>query len=62
MPLQELRFLEQGRDLLVIPPGASRPFSPLKQQWVFPFDSSSRTRKAALDDRTDARGTVSERA
>jgi tetratricopeptide (TPR) repeat protein len=39
MPLQELRFLEQGRDLLVIPPGAARPFSPLKQQWVFPFHS-----------------------
>jgi len=40
VPLQELRFLEQGRDVLVIPPGASRPFSPLKQQWVFPFDSA----------------------
>jgi tetratricopeptide (TPR) repeat protein len=39
VPLQTLRFLEQGRDLLVIPPGAARPFSPLKQQWVFPFDS-----------------------
>ena len=45
MPLQEFRFLEQGRDLLVIPPGASRPFSPLKQQWVFAFDSSSRPAK-----------------
>ena len=44
-PLQELRFLEQGRDLLVIPPGAARPFSPLKQQWVFPFDPSMRSRK-----------------
>lgn len=38
-PLQELRFLEQGRDVLVIPPGSPRPFSPLKQQWVFPFDA-----------------------
>jgi Flp pilus assembly protein TadD len=37
--LQELRFVEQGRDLLVIPPGATRPFNPLKQQWVFPFDA-----------------------
>lgn len=44
-PLQELRFLEQGRDLLVIPPGATRPFSPLKQQWVFPFDPSPRPLK-----------------
>ncbi len=42
VPLQTLRFLEQGRDLLVIPPGAARPFSPLKQQWVFPFDSPAR--------------------
>lgn len=39
LPLQELRFVEQGRDVLVIPPGADRPFSPLKQQWVFSFDS-----------------------
>ena len=39
--LQELRFVEQGRDLLVIPPGAARPFSPLKQQWVFPFDAAT---------------------
>jgi tetratricopeptide (TPR) repeat protein len=40
MALQELRFLDQGRDVLVIPPGATRPFSPLKQQWVFPFDAA----------------------
>jgi tetratricopeptide (TPR) repeat protein len=40
LPLQKLRFLEQGRDVLVIPPGAARPFSPLKQQWVFPFDAA----------------------
>jgi len=38
-PLQELRFLEQGRDILVVPPGADRPFSPIKQQWAFPFDA-----------------------
>jgi tetratricopeptide (TPR) repeat protein len=40
LPLQKLRFLEQGRDVLVIPPGTKRPFSPLKQQWFFPFDAS----------------------
>jgi len=45
LPLQEWRFVEQGRDLLVIPPGASRPFSPLKQQWAFPFEPASRPRK-----------------
>jgi len=41
-PLQELRFVEQGRDVLVIPPGATRPFSPLKQQWAFGFESPQR--------------------
>ena len=40
LPLQELSFFEQGRDVLVIPPGAARPFSPIKQQWAFPFESS----------------------
>jgi tetratricopeptide (TPR) repeat protein len=41
LPLHQLRFLEQGRDVLVVPPGATRPFSPLKRQWVFPFDSQA---------------------
>ena len=36
--LHELRFVEQGRDVLVVPPGASRPFDPLKQQWAFSFE------------------------
>ncbi|MGA2720753.1 MAG: tetratricopeptide repeat protein [Candidatus Acidiferrales bacterium] len=38
LPLQELRFLEQGRDVLVIPPGETRPFNPMRQQWAFLFD------------------------
>jgi tetratricopeptide (TPR) repeat protein len=41
VPLHELRFYEQGRDVLVIPPGAARPFSPLKQQWAFPFGAEA---------------------
>jgi tetratricopeptide (TPR) repeat protein len=45
LPLQELRFLEQGRDVLVIPPGAVRPFSPLKQQWVFSFEAAEQPAK-----------------
>ncbi|MGA8223604.1 MAG: tetratricopeptide repeat protein [Candidatus Acidiferrales bacterium] len=44
-PLQELRLLEQGRELLVIPPGDSRPFNPLRQQWVFPFGAPSQRAK-----------------
>lgn len=41
LPLQELRILEQGRDLLVIPPGATKPFNPIKQQWAFSFSAIS---------------------
>jgi len=40
LPLQALKFLEQGRDVLVIPPGTARPFSPIKQQWAFHFDAT----------------------
>lgn len=35
--LQEMCLLEQGGEVLVIPPGAARLFNPLRQQWVFPF-------------------------
>jgi tetratricopeptide (TPR) repeat protein len=41
LPLQELRFLEQGRDLLVIPPGETRPFNPMRRQWAFLFDGEN---------------------
>jgi tetratricopeptide (TPR) repeat protein len=44
-PLQALQFLEQGRDVLVVPPGAARPFSPIKQQWVFSFDAPAHRAK-----------------
>ncbi len=40
LPLHKLKFFEQGRDVLVIPPGASRPFNPLKQQWALSFESA----------------------
>jgi tetratricopeptide (TPR) repeat protein len=39
--LQELRFVEQGRDVLVMPPGIGRPFDPLKRQWALPFEASA---------------------
>ena len=44
-PLQEFCFLDQGGDVLVIPPGATRPFSPIKRQWVFSFDAAPQTSK-----------------
>ena len=43
--LQELRFVEQGRDVLVVPPGTSRPFDPLRQQWALPFETTKEVAK-----------------
>ena len=40
LPLEALRLLEQGRDVLVIPPGVPRPFNPITQQWALPFSES----------------------
>lgn len=37
LPLQELQVLDQGREVLVVPPGAAKPFNPIRQQWVFSF-------------------------
>ncbi len=38
LALQEIQFLEQGRDVLVIPPGAAVPFNPIRRQWAFHFE------------------------
>jgi tetratricopeptide (TPR) repeat protein len=40
LALQEIQFLEQGRDVLVIPPGAACPFNPIRRQWAFRFDEA----------------------
>ncbi|MGA9884608.1 MAG: tetratricopeptide repeat protein [Candidatus Acidiferrales bacterium] len=45
LALHQLQFIEQGRDVMVIPPGESRPFNPRKQQWGFSFESASPQRK-----------------
>jgi tetratricopeptide (TPR) repeat protein len=45
LPLQQLRLVELGRDVLVVPPGAERPFNPFLQQWAFPFDIPARPAK-----------------
>src|SRR5271154_4125294 len=45
LPLQDLRLVELGRDVLVVPPGADRPFNPFRQQWAFPFDMPARPAK-----------------
>lgn len=45
LSLHELRFVEQGRDVLVVPPGTSRPFDPLKQQWALSFEPPKQVAK-----------------
>ena len=40
LPVETLRFFPWGRELLVIPPGAARPFNPIRQQWALPFDAA----------------------
>jgi tetratricopeptide (TPR) repeat protein len=37
-PVQELRLVDLGREIHVVPPGSDRPFNPFLQQWAFPFD------------------------
>jgi tetratricopeptide (TPR) repeat protein len=38
VPVQELRLMELGREVHVVPPGSDRPFNPFLRQWAFPFD------------------------
>jgi tetratricopeptide (TPR) repeat protein len=35
--LHELRTIEHGGEILIVPPGDSRPFDPVRRQWAFPF-------------------------
>jgi tetratricopeptide (TPR) repeat protein len=35
--LHELRTIEHGGEILIVPPGDSRPFDPIRRQWAFPF-------------------------
>lgn len=48
LALQEIQFLEQGREVLVIPPGAERPFCPVRRQWAFHFGEGQAASPAKL--------------
>lgn len=37
--LHELRTIEHGGEILIVPPGDSRPFDPVRRQWAFPFEA-----------------------
>ncbi len=45
LALHQLQFIEHGRDVMVIPPGDSRPFHPGKRQWAFSFNAVSAKEK-----------------
>jgi Flp pilus assembly protein TadD len=45
IPLQELQLVEQGRDVAVVPPGASSPLEPFSGQWILPFDGARSAKK-----------------
>lgn len=38
VPVQELRLMELGREVHIVPPGSERPYNPFLRQWAFPFD------------------------
>jgi tetratricopeptide (TPR) repeat protein len=37
--LHELRTIEHGGEILIVPPGDSRPFDPIRRQWALPFET-----------------------
>lgn len=52
LPVEQLSLLDHGREVVVIPPGANRPFNPLRRQWILPFDTASKQRLHTLPGRT----------
>lgn len=53
LPVEELRMLGHGRELLVYPPGAAKPFNPIRRQWALPFDAApSATKLRSMVGRT----------
>jgi tetratricopeptide (TPR) repeat protein len=39
--LHELCTIEYGGEILIVPPGDSRPFDPIRRQWAFAFETAS---------------------
>jgi len=40
LPVEELRMVGRGRELLVYLPGGAKPFNPIRGQWALPFDAA----------------------
>jgi tetratricopeptide (TPR) repeat protein len=45
IPLQELRLVEHGRNIAVVPPGGESPLEPFSGQWVLPFEAGRGAKK-----------------
>ncbi|HEY0705121.1 MAG TPA: tetratricopeptide repeat protein [Candidatus Acidoferrales bacterium] len=45
VPLHQLRLVDLGREIHVVPPGAELPFNPFLKQWAFPFDMPAKPAK-----------------
>lgn len=54
LPLERLRVLDHGKQLVVVAPDAlQHPFAPLTRQWVFPFDvPEAKSKLHQMDSRT----------
>ena len=46
LALHEVRTVELGGEVLIVPPGSSKPFNPIRRQWAFPFASGSASQEA----------------
>jgi tetratricopeptide (TPR) repeat protein len=40
IPLHELRLVEIGGEIAIVPPGAGQPFDPFRRQWLLPLESA----------------------
>jgi tetratricopeptide (TPR) repeat protein len=41
--LHELRTIECGGEILIVPPGETYPFDPIRRQWAFPFETAPKS-------------------
>ena len=43
--LHEVSTIERGSEILIVPPGDSRPFDPIRRQWGLPFETKAAPEK-----------------
>lgn len=45
VPMHQLRLMDLGREVHIVPPGSELPYNPFLQQWAFPFDRPAQPAK-----------------